>query len=301
MSAFRNTQLPWWLHIGVKIVLSRLPIPYSFWKKLHLFEHGDMNQPDKCLENFLKHARLAGVLNEKSRLPKLSKGSADFNVLELGPGDSLSSLLVAKALGASHTWLVDAGSFAKMDMGTYQEMMGVLREKGFNLPFEKNPETVDELIKVCDGKYLIEGNQSLAKIPSESIDFSFSQVVLSVVLKSDFNRLVAELYRIMKPNSVSHHRIDLKDFLGGGLNNLRFSEATWEGDLLSKSGFYSNRIRFREMIGIFEKAGFTCIPGPRIVRWAKLPTPREKLDPAFRDLEDEDLLVDTFDILLKKD
>lgn len=54
------------------------------------------------------------------------------------------------------------------------------------------------------------------------------------------------------------------------------------------------------MIGIFEQAGFTCIAGPKIVRWEKLPTPRDKLDPAFRQLPDEDLLVDTFDILLKK-
>ncbi len=258
-----------------------------------------MNEPVKCLDNFLKHARLAGVLDETAKLPHL-KVKGDFNVLEIGPGDSLSTLIVAKTLGATHTWLLDVDTFAQTDMAIYDGMLDELRRQGYSLPFEKCPNTVDELLKLCDGEYLVEGVQSLAKIPSESVDFSFSQVVLSVVLRKDFNKLVEELFRIMKPDSVSHHRIDLKDFMGGNLNNLRFSEATWESDLFSKSGFYSNRIRFREMIGIFERAGFTCTAGPHIVRWDKLPTPRDKLDPAFRQLADEDLLVNLFDILLKK-
>ena len=172
-----------------------------------------MNLPDKCLDNFLKHARLAGVLDEGSALPHLKKGEKDFNVLELGPGDSLSSLVVAKALGASRTWLVDVDYFAKTDMAVYDKMSDELRLRGFILPFIKNPSTIDELLKECGGEYLTEGLQSLAKIPSESVDFSFSQVVLSVVLKRDFNNLAKELFRIMKPNSVSHHRVDLKDFL----------------------------------------------------------------------------------------
>lgn len=300
MSAFRNSAVPWWLIIGAKIILSRLPIPYSFWKKFHVFEHGDMNLPERCLENFLKHAGLAGVLDEKSTPPHLKKGKGDFNVLELGPGDSLSSLVVAKTLGASHTWLVDVGAFAKMDMAIYHEMLATLRQKGYDLPFTNEPNTIDELLKECGGEYVTEGLKSLAEIPSDSVNFSFSQVVLCVVLRKDFKELAAELFRVMKPNSVSHHRVDLKDFLGGALNNLRFSEATWEGDLFINSGFYSNRIRFREMIEIFEQAGFICTAGPRIVRWDKLPTPRDKLDPRFRELPDEDLLVSSFDVLLKK-
>ncbi len=300
MSAFRHSSIPWWLHIGAKIVLSRLPIPYSFWKRFHVFEHGEMEEPKMCLENFLKHARLAGVLDEESNPPRLKKGKEDFNVLEIGPGDSLSTLIVAKALGASRTYLVDVGSFAKMDMAIYHKMLEVLRQKGYTFPFAKDPSTIDELLKECNGEYLTEGLQSLAQIPSGSVDFSFSQEVLCVVLRSDFKKLAEELFRIMKPNSDSHHRVDLKDFLGGGLNNLRFSEAIWEGDLFSKSGFYSNRIRFKEMIGIFEQVGFTCSAGPRIWRWEKLPTPRNKLDPAFRQLPDDDLLVSGFDMLLTK-
>ena len=73
----------------------------------------------------------------------------------------------------------------------------------------------------------------------------------------------------------------------------------WESALFSKSGFYTNRIRFREMNGIFKQAGFKCTL-LRVTRWEQLPTPRVKMDPAFRQLSDDDLLVRSFDILLKK-
>ncbi|MGZ5135757.1 MAG: hypothetical protein ACXWCG_11425 [Flavitalea sp.] len=62
-----------------------------------------MNQPQRALENFLMHARAASVLDEELFLPDL-KVSGDFNVLELGPVNSLYSIEVAKALGASRTW-----------------------------------------------------------------------------------------------------------------------------------------------------------------------------------------------------
>ena len=294
-----NKTAPWWLIIGAKIVLSRIPLPYSFWKRLRLFNFGDMDLPDRAFENFLHHAKAAGVLDESSCLPQL-KVSGDFKVLELGPGDSLFTIMIAKALGASRTWLVDAGSFATKDMAKYEQMLDFLRERGFLLPFKNNPRTLVDILSECNGEYLTEGIPSLAYLPSETVDFCFSHTVLQHVWKSDFTKMAEELFRILKPKGICIHRVDLKDCLGGGtLNNLRFSEATWEGDLFRKSGFYTNRIRFHEMVGIFEQAGFKCTL-LSIVRWEQLPTPREKLDPAFRQLSNDDLLVSDFDILLKK-
>jgi SAM-dependent methyltransferase len=298
MRILRKT-IPWWLIIGAKIVLSRAPVPYSFWKRLGLFDLGDMNHPQRAFNNFLQHARTVGVLDEKLLLPQ-QRVSGDFNVLELGPGDSLFTIIIAKALGASRTWLVDAGPYASTNMAIYVQMLDLLRQKGFILPFKNNPKTLDDILSECNGEYLTEGIPSLAYLPSETVDFLFSHTVLQHIWKSDFTKMVDELFRIMKPTGVCVHRVDLKDCIGGnGLNNLRFSEARWESPLFRKSGFYTNRIRFREMVGIFEQAGFKCTL-PRIVRWEQLPTPREKLDPSFRQLSDDDLLVSSFDILLKK-
>ena len=83
------------------------------------------------------------------------------------------------------------------------------------------------------------------------------------------------------------------------MNNLRFTDKTWEGSLFSKSGFYTNRIRFCEMIALFDQAGFHC-QLPRVIRWDVLPTSRTKLVDVFRHLPDDDLLVSVFDIVLRR-
>lgn len=143
------------------------------------------------------------------------------------------------------------------------------------------------------------GVNSLAQLPSASVDFCFSNAVLEHVPKGDFSKLTNELFRVLKSDGVCVHRVDLKDHLGGGLNNLRFTEAIWEGALFRNSGFYTNRIRFGKMIALFERAGFGC-QLPRVVRWDALPTPRVKLEQAFRILPDDDLLVSVFDVVLKR-
>ena len=297
MSVFRQN-IPWWLRIAAKIVLARLPLPYSFWKSLRLFEHGDMNQPQRAYDVFLEHARTAGVLHEESTLPYLNVDS-DFAVLELGPGDSTFSAAIALSLNASCVWLVDAGEFATTELSAYISMLSFLRQKGFTLPFKNDLSTVTDILNECNCQYLTDGLRSLKQIPSISVSYCFSNAVLEHIPKYDFAEITQELFRILKPDGVCVHRVDLKDHLGGGLNNLRFPESVWEGLLFSRSGFYTNRIRFDEMLTIFEQAGFACTL-PRILRWQHLPLPRSKLDAAFSHLSDDDLLVSSFDVVLKK-
>jgi SAM-dependent methyltransferase len=289
--------LPWWVRVGAKIVLARLPVPYMIWKRLGLFEHGDMNQPQRAYDTLIEHARSAGVVgNSEFSADFVATGNA-FNVLEIGPGDSLFTTVIAKALGATRTWLIDAGAFASTDMPAYLGLINYLRQKGFQVGIG-NPNTLAEVLRDSNGEYLVDGVNSLSHVPSASIDFCFSNAVLEHISKADFAILVNELVRVMKPSGVSVHRVDLKDHLGGGLNNLRFSEATWESSFFRNSGFYTNRIRFGEMVNIFEQAGFSYSL-PKVLRWEYLPVPRATLDAAFCKLPDDDLLVSGFDIVLK--
>ena len=105
-------------------------------------------------------------------------------------------------------------------------MLDFLRQKDFILPFKTDPKTLDDILNGCNDQYLTEGISSLVCLPSETVDFCFSHVVLQDVTKSDFTKMVDELFRILKPNGVCVHGVDLKDCLDGGLNNLRFSEVT---------------------------------------------------------------------------
>jgi len=291
--------VPWWLRIGAKLVLARLPIPYGFWKRVRLFEHGDMNQPQRAMDIVLAHARAAGVIDDSARPPRFIRCAASFGVLELGPGDSLFSCLISKALGASQSWLVDAGPFATTDVASYMALSDFLQHKGYPGPLTSPPDNLAAVLTQCNSAYLTTGTQSLPSLPPASIDFCFSNAVLEHVPKDEFPKLADELMRLMKPDGVCLHRVDLKDHLGGGLNNLRFSAAIWEGPIFRDSGFYTNRIRFREMVRIFEQAGFACAL-PRISRWDDLPLPRARLDASFRALAQEDLLVNGFDIVLRR-
>lgn len=297
MSAVKKN-VPWWFRIGAKIVLARLPIPYSFWKRLRFFEHGDMNQPQNALATFLLHARTARVLNEESALPYLTV-DGEFSVLELGPGDSIFSAVIARSLNASSVCLVDAAAFATTDMTDYSSLFSFLRQKGFSLPFKKDPDTIADILRECNCQYLTEGIRSLKELPSESVDYCFSNAVLEHIPKHDFPTMAHELFRILKSDGVCVHRVDLKDHLGGALNNLRFSESVWESALFSRSGFYTNRIRFKEMLTLFTETGFTYTL-PLVLRWESLPISRTELNGAFRQMTVDDLLVSGFDVVLTK-
>lgn len=298
MSSNLRASVPWWFRIGVKLALARLPIPYDFWKKVRLFEHGDMNEPQSAWNNFFEHAATADVLDTQSDLLQLKVNDGEFSVLELGPGDSLFSAVISMSLGASRSWLVDAGNYALSDMAAYVGLIDFLQNKGFVFPFDTAPMELADVLNECNSQYLTDGVRSLTRLPAASVDFCFSNAVLEHIPKGDFSKLADELVRVLKPNGVCVHRVDLRDHLGGGLNNLRFSEATWESALFRNSGFYTNRIRYSQIVKIFESAGFECTL-PRVIRWDSIPLTRSKLDTSFHPFQEDDLLVSGFDIVLR--
>lgn len=291
-------RVPWWLRIGLKIVLARLPIPYSVWKRLRLFEHGEMDKPQRALNGFIEYSRIGRILRDQTGIPTVF-AATDLVVLELGPGDSLFTAIIAKSLNASRVWLVDAGKFATLDFGSYTSLISLMRQIGFATRFADGITSIDSLLRICNCEYLTQGTSSLKCIQSESVDFCFSNAVLASIRKNDFITTLNELYRILKQDGVCVHRVDLTDHMGGGLNNLRFSDAIWEGRLFSQSGFYTNRIRFQEMLDLFVQAGFKYHLST-ISRWTALPLSRAVLDEAFRDFEEQDLLVSGFVVVLRK-
>ncbi len=285
-SIFSTT--PWWLKIISKILLSRLPVSFAGWRKLDLFRHGDMNQGDYALRVFRGH------------LDRMNQGESlqGCTVLELGPGDGITSGLIAHAYGARRTYLVDSGNFVERDIAVYQTVLSTLEESVLPVTSLKECQSFDELCRTSHTVYLTDGLDSLKTIPTDSIDFLFSQAVLEHVRAAEFVETMVELQRILKPHGISSHRVDLKDHLGGALNNLRFSEQRWESPLFAEAGFYTNRIRFRNMEQIFKGAGFTT-EFPEIRTWDVLPTPRQKMWGDFQNLPEDDLLVSGFIVVLR--
>jgi SAM-dependent methyltransferase len=282
-----KTHIPWQLKILAKIVFSRLRVPYTVWSRLDLFKHGFMQDPSYAERVFLEHF---GQVNPDRRQP-------GFTCLELGPGDSLLSAIVARKYGAERTYLVDVGAFADENVDAYRAAASLLLPaQGAACAPERWRSTAD-MLKCCHAEYFVDGVAALRRMPTGSVDFVWSQAVLEHVKRSELAEVLSETRRILVPGGVASHRVDLRDHLGGKLNNLRFTDARWEGRLFANSGFYTNRLRYSEIIGMAAEAGFV-VRDARKDEWAELPTPRASMAPEFRRFSDEDLRVQGFFLTL---
>ena len=279
--------IPWWGRICAKLMLARLPAGYATWRSLNLFRHGAMHRVDYALRVFQRHfARLEGARR------------GGFVALEIGPGDSLFSGMIAAAHGATHTYLIDAGPFATTDVAVYQRASRELRERGIDAPALDAANDFAGVLSACRTSYGTQGLRSMREVPPASVDFMWSQAVLEHVRKREFLETMRECRRILRSGGICSHQIDLRDHLGGALNNLRFSERVWESEIVANSGFYTNRIPFGEMLSLFQQAGFEVEVG-EVHRWPSLPTPRKRLAREFSTVPDADLLVADFDVLLR--
>lgn len=280
--------IPWQARIAAKIVLSRLPVTNAFWHRLDLFSHGSMDRADYALSVFQSHYERA----------QFARKGLDFIALELGPGDSVASAIIARAHGASRCFLVDAGAFATRDLSSYRATSNLLIQKGLLAPRLDDASSLEDVLHACGGTYLVKGLESLREVPSQSVDFVWSHAVLEHIRAGEFLSTVKELRRIVRPDGICSHRVDLQDHLGGKLNNMRISSRIWESNWMARSGFYTNRIRMREMVSLFGEAGFT-VDVLWKGQWSQLPTPRGALAREFRGLTDADLLTHSFDAVLR--
>jgi hypothetical protein len=220
-------------------------------------------------------------------------------VLELGPGDSLSTAVIAKTLGAKRTILVDAGRFATTEMKHYHALAAHLRDEGLDPPDLAHCNDVDDMLRRCDASYLTDGVASLQTLPAHSVHVVFSHAVLEHVRKRDVLATFHELARVTAPGGVGSHTIDLQDHLDDGLNNLRFSESIWESEWMAKSGFYTNRIRFAQMCELMRTAGFV-VDVTETDRFARLPTPRASLAEPYASLPEQELLIRDFTVRITR-
>jgi SAM-dependent methyltransferase len=278
---------PWYFKLLAKLLLARLPVAYSTWSRISLFKHGYMEQPEYVYRVVREHVKRLKPTPVK-----------DLCVLEIGPGDTLLSALVHYAMGFKSTILVDEGSYARTDFEPYNLMIHYLEKQEYELNALKGIDTVEELLQKIDARYLTHGLDSMKEIPDSSIDVIWSQAVLEHIGISEFDEYLVQMRRILKPDGLCSHRVDLKDHLGGALNNLRFSRKLWESDFFSKSGFYTNRIRYTDMLNRFRAAGFEILWVSED-RWEEVPTPMKKLDMEFRNLDVNELSISGFDIVLR--
>ena len=278
---------PWWLKIAAKLVIKRIPYPYAWSRKLGLLRHGYMQDIQYALDTFHLHYDQA-----KPRLPDA------FTTLELGPGDSLASAVIAAAFGSRRTLLVDAGSFAATDIQTYNHFSEQLAKMNL-IPAATSYADLADMLRQTRADYLVKGLASLKTLPNDSVDFVFSQAVMEHVHLKDVEETVRELFRVQPAGGIASHRIDLKDHLASSLHSLRFSKRIWESQYFRTSDFYTNRLRASEWQELFTRSGYRVLDQINI-NFPALPLPRSKMQPEFARFSDEDLMVSSVQFVLQK-
>lgn len=274
----------WFAKIIIKIILSRLPLDKSFLKKIGIFRNGKMNELEYSKKIFFGH------LNDMRNIRDIKSPT----ILELGPGDGISTAIYASELDSPKVYLVDIGDYADKDMKKYLKIIEEIDIK--DVP-ELN--SIFDILKRFNAYYLTNGIESLKTIEDESIDYLFSHSVLEHIRLQDFKPLVTEIHRIMKPTGLISHNINFKDHLGESLNNLRFSEKIWESNLFAKSGFYTNRIPAKEMHSNFREVGFNFL-WENYSAWPNLPINRKFIHKDFDRFSDSDLMNCTSAFIAEK-
>ena len=281
--------IPWQLKILLKIILSRVPLPYSLWSRLGIFKHGRMDEYHyawSVLNNHIQSSAKVGNLS----------------AIEFGPGDGVLSALLAKSAGLDSLDLLDAGDFASKNIKKYKMALDAFAadQKSETILQIGDEDTFDDVLKSAKSKYYTKGLESLRKISAESYDLIFSQAVLEHIRVNEFEDMLEECHRLLKPNGVMSHVIDFKDHLGGGLNNLRFDSAFWEKDWFAfKSGFYTNRLRLSDVIHLCNKHNFR-VKIISTTSFSAIPVTRSKLAPEFKALHDDDLMCSGAHLIMEK-
>jgi SAM-dependent methyltransferase len=279
---------PWWVKIPAKIGLRQLTRSQHFWRKFGVFQHGFMLDPDYALGVFRDHREMTA-----GGLPP------SYTVLEMGPGDSLATALLAAAHGSQKTFLVDVDSAAATEMEPYQKLARDLKADSPHP--ERVPEfhSLEEMLQRSNATYLPTGLKAWEQIPDGSVDWVFSHAVLEHVWLETLETTLARSYRALKPGGVATHCIDLADHFENSLHSLRIPEHIWESHAFKTSGFYTNRLRMSQWVAVFEKVGFK-VTALRPVNWDRIPLERRKLQAPYCDLSDEDLRCYTIYITLQK-
>ena len=280
--------MKWFFKISIKIIISRLPIPYRFWKFIGFFKHGSMDSCEYAIKIFNLHFNRAFP----NQIP------SSLKILELGPGDSIASAIIGYCHGVSCTFLVDIDNFATQDISFYKKLAKLLKSKGYNPPDLSDISSFNELLKISNAIYLPNGLKSLKSLKDKSIDYIWSHSVLEHVRKHEFCEVIRELKRISKNNGINSHSIDFQDHLDYSLNNLRFAEKIWESRIFVRSGFYTNRIPAVKMHSIFRKIGF-AVERESFGKWPQLPIKRSKIHHDFASYNDAELINRTSYVLLK--
>jgi SAM-dependent methyltransferase len=254
------------------------------------------------------------------RLRSVEMSIAGRYVLEVGTGRALG---VPTAL-----WLCGAGKITTVDLNQYlspglvgvcnrflcgnaDRVREVLAGSGDESLFRDRIQRIQSFtgdlssfLKLIDTKYLAPGDAGMLPLPDHSVDLHFSYSVFEHVPVPQIRTILREARRVLRPNGVVIHGIDLSDHFSyfdssiTKINFLRFSDQRWKR-WAGNQYMYHNRLRASEMIKLFEEAGVQINGKSEALDKRSLDEIRRgfPLDARFRSMSPEELAITNINVM----
>ena len=220
--------------IYLKGALFSIGLPYKLFKSLNFFRHGPNDDLDYTSKTLKFHT---------DRIPI---GVVGYNILELGPGESLLQGVLSFEHGRNYHDFVDQGDFASDSTKKYFE-----RSVLFNgVDFEPRNFRI---------RYFTEGLKSMIDLNTSSYLCIYSQAVMEHISRHEVEQYYNQMFRLLVNGGYISHQVDLTDHLNGGLNHLTKSNRFYESSFVKKSLNYVNRLSLKQHLRFIENAGFSNI------------------------------------------
>ncbi len=152
--------------------------------------------------------------------------------------------------------------------------------------------------------YCAPGDGANTKLKDNSIDIVFSHAVLEHVPVTVVKALTLEAKRILKPNGIAYHFIDLHDHYTGfdhrltKVNFLKYSEAMWLFFVKNKIS-YHNRLRQKQFLDIFSQCGAKILNCKSKTDQTDIDALKDMvIDPSFHGMSHEELAVHQSEVIM---
>ncbi|MCY3946906.1 MAG: methyltransferase domain-containing protein [Anaerolineaceae bacterium] len=170
-------------------------------------------------------------------------------------------------LRANQTWL--SGQLAPVtgEAGPTSERLAGLLALDLERPAAR---LLEDLMQLCSIDYRAPADAAALDLADGSIDVHLSRNVLEHVPPDALADILREAARVLKPDGVCVHLIDLSDHFQhqdssiSRINFLRYSEAEWER-LAGNRFMFMNRLRASDYLAIFAAAGLEIVDQSRVV------------------------------------
>ena len=228
-------------------------------------------------------------------------------IAEIGPGMSFGMGIVALALGARRSVLVDREQYVTHDARGAAAHRALLDLIPSWIP-DADPRYrtcmhIDGDAVVPDGRTLLYAIAPAERLPlaDGSVDLLVSHSTLEHIRHLD--AAVAEFARITAPGGKNVHQVDLSDHLdpANPLRMLGLSARAWDLIASHRRG-WTNRLRLSQYLALFERYGLQVqqVDVDRQLTQEEMPRLRSQLHHDYRGLADSDLQALGFYCVLQR-